>query len=251
VRLRRLALVLAAAAALAAPLVLAAPAVPPAPDRWVTDQAGVLSTGTRDALDRRLEAYQGATGHQVIVWIGQLPEGAALEDFAVRAFAAWGIGRQGHDDGAALFLFPAARRVRIEVGYGLEGQLTDLVSARIIRERLAPRLQQGDWNGAVTAAVDGILGTVGGEPGAPPARAVGEGRPLSKTQLVLFGILGLLVLGFLVTHPSLAVYLLFSIFSGGGRGGGGFSGGGSWGGGGGGFSGGGGRSGGGGASGSW
>jgi uncharacterized protein len=250
--MRRLALVVAAAAALAAPLVLAAPAVPPAPDRWVTDQAAVLSAGTRDALDRRLEAYERATGHQVIVWIGQLPEGGAVEDFAVRAFAAWGIGRKGHDDGAALFLFPAARRTRIEVGYGLEGQLTDLTAARIIRERLTPALQRGDWDGAVTAAVDGILGTVGGEPGAPPPQAVGQerGRPLSLVELIFLGLAGLLVLGFLVTHPSLAVYLLYSIFSGGGRGGGGFSGGGSFGGGGG-FSGGGGHSGGGGASGSW
>jgi uncharacterized protein len=249
--MRRLRLAVAAAAVLAAPLLLAAPAIPPAPDRWVTDQAAVLSPDTRGALDRRLEAYERATGHQVIVWIGPLPEGASVEDFTVRAFAAWAVGRKG-DDGAALFLFPQARRVRIEVGYGLEGQLTDLTSARIIRERLTPRLQQGDWDGAVTAAVDGILGAVGGEPGAPPPRAVGQGRPMSRAEMIVIGIVGLLVLGFLVTHPSLAVYLLYSIFSGGGRGGGGGFSGGSWGGGGGGgFSGGGGRSGGGGASGSW
>jgi uncharacterized protein len=211
----------------------------------------VLSQGTREALDRRLEGYEKASGHQVIVWIGELPAGEALEDWAARTFSAWGIGRKGHDDGVALFLFPAARRVRIEVGYGLEGQLTDLASARIIRERLAPRLQAGDWDGAVRAAVDGILGTLGGEPGAPPAQVVDDApqrQPLSRLQIILFGIVALFVLGFLVTHPSLAVYLLFSIFSGGGGGRGGFGGGG---GGGGGFSGGGGRSGGGGASGSW
>jgi uncharacterized protein len=231
-------------------------AIPPPPERWATDQVGVLSAGVRQTLDARLEGYQRATGHQVIVWIGQLPEGQAVEDWTARVFSAWGIGRKGHDDGVGVFFFPAARRMRIEVGYGLEGQLTDLASARIIREEVTPRLGQGDWDGAVTAAVGGVLGALGGEPGAPPPRAAGDEAPRSSlAQKIFLGIIVLFVLGILITHPSLAVYLLFSIFSGGGGGrgrswgggGGGFGGGG----GGGGFSGGGGSSGGGGASGSW
>src|SRR3954468_14266129 len=228
--------------------------MPPAPARFVTDQAGVLSAPARDRLDERLARYQQETGHQVIVWIGELPSGQEGDDFAARAFSAWGVGRKGKDDGVAVFFFPQARRMRIEVGYGLEGQLTDIASARIIRDQVTPRLRQADWDGAVTAAVDGVLGTIGGEAGAPPAPAAGDrapARPLGIGEKIVLGLVGLLVLGFLITHPSLAVYLLFSIFSGGGRGGGGWSGGGSWGGGGGGFSGGGGRAGGGGASGSW
>jgi uncharacterized protein len=233
----------------------AAAALPPAPTRWVTDAPGVLSPPVRQALDGRLERYQQATGHHALVWIGQLPPGQEVEDWSARAFAAWGVGRKGQDDGVVLFVFPEARRVRIEVGYGLEGQLTDLAASRIIRERLTPRLAQGDWDGAITAGVDGILGTLGGEPGRPqPAADDGQpaqGRPRSLAQTIFMVVVGLFVLGVLITHPSLAVYLLFSIFSGGGRGGGGF-GGSSWGGGGGGgYSGGGGRSGGGGASGSW
>jgi uncharacterized protein len=228
-----------------------AAALPPAPTRWVTDEVGLLSPQVREALDQRLERYQQATGHHVLVWIGRLPEGQALEDWTARAFRAWGVGRKGQDDGVVVFLFPEARRVRIEVGYGLEGQLTDLQASRIIRERVVPRMQQGDANGAVTAAVDGVLQALGGEPGAPAARAVDEPRrPLGTAEKIFLGIAALFVLGFLITHPSLAVYLLFSIFSG-GRGGGGFGGGGFGGGGGGGYSGGGGRSGGGGASGSW
>jgi uncharacterized protein len=252
--------VLAALLAIAAQgVALAAPvAIPAPPQRWVTDQVGLLSPTVRQALDQRLERYQQATGHHVIVWLGQLPEGESVEDWSARAFSAWGIGRKGQDDGVGIFVFPAARKVRIEVGYGLEGQLTDLQAARIINEQLTPRMRQGDADGAITAAVDGVLAAVGGEPGGPPPRAVGEPEPprgLTLAQKVIVAIGGLILLGFLITHPSLAVYLLFSIFSGGGGGrGGGFGGGGGGfggGGGGGGYSGGGGRSGGGGASGSW
>jgi uncharacterized protein len=223
--------------------------IPPAPSDWVTDNAGVLSAQTKTALDRRLNRYAEETGHQVIAWIGPLPAGQEVEDWSARAFAAWKVGRKGKDDGVAVFVFNDARKVRIEVGYGLEGQLTDLRSGRIISEQIVPRLQQGDWDGAITGAVDGVLGVLGGEAGAPPVGDQPHGP--GTFQKILFIILGLFVLGLLVTHPSMAVYLLFSMFSGGGRGGGGFGGGGFGGGGGGGFSGGGGRSGGGGASGSW
>jgi uncharacterized protein len=237
---------------LAAGTALAAPALPPAPERWVTDQAGFLSAGTRATLDQRLESYERATGHQVLVWIGKTLEGQSLEEWAARTFAAWGVGRKGLDDGAAIFLLADDRRVRIEVGYGLEDRLTDLAAARIIRERMVPRLQAGDRDGAITTAVDGVLAAIGSE-GAPaaeqePERAVGErGRP-GTGSLVLFGIVAAIFLFILITNPRLAIYLLLSMGSGGRRGG---WGGGGWGGGGGGFSGGGGRSGGGGASGSW
>jgi uncharacterized protein len=240
--------------ALAAPAAAAAP--PPAPERWVTDGAGFLSPATRTGLDRRLESYEQRTGHQVIVWIGTTIGNESLESWAAQTFKAWGIGRKGKDDGVAIFILAQDRRMRIEVGYGVEGQLTDLASARIIREQMTPRLRLGDRDGAVTAAVDGVLGALGGEePGAAP-RAVdqpeAEGRPISLGEIIFLGVVALFVIGFLVTHPSLASALLFTIASG-RRGGGGWSGGSSWGGGGGGggFSGGGGSSGGGGASGSW
>jgi uncharacterized protein len=227
--------------------------IPPAPSDWVTDAAGVLSAQTRDALDHRLNRYADSTGRQVIAWIGPLPDGQEVEDWSARAFAAWKVGRKGKDDGAAVFFFNNAKKVRIEVGYGLEGQLTDQRSGRIISEQIVPHLQQGDWDGAVTGAVDGVLGALGGEAGAPAVED--QPRGLNLFQKILLGLVALFVLGLIVTHPSMAVYLLFSMFSG-GRGGGGFSGGGFGGGGfggggGGGFSGGGGRSGGGGATGSW
>jgi len=209
----------------------------------------MLSPEKRAALDRRLEAYEKRTGHQVIVWIGATTGGEALEPWAANAFKAWGIGRKGQDDGVAIFILAQDRRMRIEVGYGLEGQLTDLVAARIIRERMTPLLRQGNPDGAVGAAVDGVLGTLGGEdPAVAREPAVGQERPAGRGQLIGLALMGLFFLFIFLTNPRAALWTLFTMGSGGHRGGwggGGFSGGG------GGFSGGGGRSGGGGASGSW
>jgi uncharacterized protein len=235
---------------------LAAQAVPPAPSRWVTDTANFISPAAANALDARLQAYQQATGHQLLVYIGNSTGGVPIEDFAVRTFEAWRVGRQGIDDGLVLFIMSDDRRLRIEVGYGLEGQVPDAIASRVINEVIVPRIQAGDSDGAVTAGIDAVvsvisgqgLGAFGGGGGEPPG---GIARPLTIGQLVVYGIIGIIFLMILATNPSLAIYLLGSILASGGRRGGGRGG---WGGGsfgGGGFRGGGGRSGGGGASGSW
>ncbi len=219
-------------------------AVPP-PQRWVTDGPHVLSLETRVALDRRLAAYEKTTGHQVLVWIGESTGGVPIEDWAVRTFAAWKVGRKGLDDGLVLFLMTQDHKLRLEVGYGLEGQMPDLIASRILSEAIVPKLQSGDWDGAATAGVDRILGTLGGEtraPGGQDASSHPRSPPMGLGTKILLGFMALGLLVLIVTNPSLAIGLLFSLMSG-GRGGGG-SGGGGW-------SGGGGRSGGGGASGSW
>jgi uncharacterized protein len=224
--------------------------VPAAPTRWVTDSAGFLSEGTRQELDGRLETYERQGGHHLLVWIGRTTGGVPLEDFSVRTFAAWKVGRKGLDDGLVLFVFSDDRKVRVEVGYGLEGQVPDAIASRIIRETIVPRVQAGDRDGAIRAGIAALIAAIEGQATAPePAAGPASGRPppaggarsLGIGQMVL---IGLAVIGFLIlfaTNPTLAIYLLFSILSG-GRGGGG---------GGGGYSGGGGRGGGGGASGSW
>jgi len=219
--------------------------VPPAPDRFVTDKAGLLAPDAAEQLNERLAAAERKTGHQVIVYVDRTTGGVPIEDWAVRAFAAWRIGRKGIDDGVALFLFTADRRVRIEVGYGLEPVVPDAVAARIIDEQMVPRLRAGDAAGAVRAGVESLLATIGGAEPSAAVPPVGPARPPGWV-LIVGGLVALGLLGFLATHPSLAAWLIFTIGS--GRGGGGGWGGG---GGGGGFSGGGGRSGGGGASGSW
>ena len=203
-----------------------------------------MSPGAADSLDSRLAAYERSTGHQLIVYIGQTTGDAPIDDWAVRAFQRWKVGRKGIDDGLVLFMMAADRKLRFEVGYGLEAQVPDAIASRVINDVIVPRIQTGDRDAAVMAGMDAVMTVIGG--GTLPARRDGRApQPLTLGQLILFGIIGVVILFILVTNPSLAMYLLFSILSGSGRrGGDGWSSGG-------GFSGGGGRSGGGGASGSW
>lgn len=232
------------------PLHAAETPIPPAPTRWVTDTANFMSPGAASSLDASLESYERSTGHQLIVYIGQTTGDAPIEDWAARAFQKWKVGRKGMDDGLVLFIMAADRKLRFEVGYGLEPTVPDVIASRVINDVIVPRVQSGDRDGAVISGMDAVMSVIGGG-GLPASARDGQrrgspSRPLSLGQLILFGIIGLVVLFIFVTNPSLAMYLLFSILSG-GRGGG------DWGGGGGGgsFGGGGGRSGGGGASGSW
>jgi uncharacterized protein len=237
--------------------VAATEAIPAAPTRWVTDNAGFLSAGTRAALDQRLEAYEKQTGHQVLVWIGTTLNGVPIEDFVVHAFEKWRVGRKGIDDGLVLFIFAQDRRLRIEVGYGLEDRVPDVIASRIINDAIAPGFKAGNRDAALTAGVEAIVsaiehgvgagdaGTAAGPSvaGQPEQRGPPRGGPVPLGQKILFGFLAIVFLIILVTNPRLALWILFNMLASGGRGGG--SGGGSS------FSGGGGRSGGGGASGSW
>lgn len=217
--------------------------IPPSPTQWVTDTANFLSPETVRSLDARLAAYQQATGHQLIVYIAPTTGGAPIEDWAVRAFAKWKVGRKSLDDGLALFIMSQDHKMRIEVGYGLEAVVPDVTAFRVIDEVMTPRIQAGHPDDAVTAAIDSLIGVIGGQANAPPpTRTPEHSKPWSLFQWIFYGIVGLLILALAITHPTLAFYFLASIMSGSGGGGGG---------GGGGFGGGGGRSGGGGASGSW
>jgi uncharacterized protein len=218
----------------------AATPIPPPPTAWVTDHAAFLSPAATQEIDARLAGYARETGHEVLVYIDHTTGGVPIEDWAVKAFESWRVGRKGIDDGVVLFVFADDHRLRIEVGYGLEDRVTDLAASRIINDDMTPRIRGGDRDGAVRAAVDALLSDIGGGAAGAPAIAA----RIATWKLVMGGLALLFILGWAVTHPGLAWLLLMSIGS--GRGGG-FGGGG----GGGGFSGGGGRSGGGGASGSW
>ena len=219
--------------------------IPPAPTQWVTDKASLLSAQTIESNNARLQSYERDTGHQILVYVTATTGGVPVEDWAVRAFAQWKVGRKGLDDGLVLFIFPKDRTIRIEVGYGLEPKVPDVLASRIIRETIAPELQAGHPDAAVSDGVDRILKLIGGETASSGAAAGSDqGQPISLTPAELFLIgIGLIVLLLIaIRSPWLAIYLLVNIFGGGGSSGG-FSGGG--------FSGGGGRSGGGGASGRW
>jgi uncharacterized protein len=220
--------------------------IPRTPDRWVTDKAGFLSAQTAASLDGELESFEQRTGRQVIVYIDRTTSGVPIEDFASRAFQEWKVGRKGLDDGAALFIMSDDRRIRIEVGYGLEGSIPDITAGRIINDIILPAIRNGENDRAVRDGVAALGRAITGESdsGASGGEArVRAKKKMSTGELILAGIAALFFLILFITNPSLAMWLLFSLLSG-GRGGGG-------GGGGGGFRGGGGRSGGGGASGSW
>ena len=220
--------------------------IPSAPTQWVTDNTGFLSTATTRDLNDRLRSYERQTGHQLLVYVVPASASPPTDDWTVRAFASWKVGRKTLDDGLILFVFPKNQTLRIEVGYGLEAVVPDVVAARIIRETIAPGLRQGQPDRAIVAGVDRLLSTIGRTTPEQAATQQGDAAPaavpLNPFELVLIG-LALLALGLIaIRSPMTALFLLVNIF---GRGGGGGMSGAS------GFSGGGGRSGGGGASGRW
>lgn len=182
--------------------------IPDAPTRWITDDAGFLGPAARDEVDKRLAAYARATGHQVIVYIGRTTGGVPIEDWAVKAFERWKVGRKGIDDGLALFIFSADRAMRIEVGYGLEPIMIDAKASQIIRNVLAPRIRQGDRDGAVRAGVDAILTTLGGKSDntpAPPRRRFSD----ADKRTLWIVVLGLLAIPVLLLLLVGAVVLFF------------------------------------------
>lgn len=225
--------------------------IPPAPARWVNDSAGVLSGSAAQAIDARLEAFEKQQGSQVLIAIfPRLPADEALEAYTHDVAEAWKVGRAKQDDGVVLFAFVEDRALRLEVGYGLEGTLTDLESKQILDETLVPYLRQGDWDSGVSAAADAIVKAIEGEYVADP-RGAPDGQPGGGFLFVLI----LFVILFLVLSARAQRRGNWRSWTGGGPGGiGGGGGMGGWGGGsfgGGGFSGGGGSFGGGGASSRW
>src|SRR3954454_24214244 len=137
-------------------------AVPPLTGR-VVDQTGTLSGGDIAALTQTLKDLETRKGSQVAVLIVPTTEGEAIEQFSIRVAEAWKIGRKKIDDGALLVVAKNDRHLRIEVGYGLEGALTDATTKRIIDEDITPKFKTGDFNGGGAAGVDKIARIVNGE----------------------------------------------------------------------------------------
>src|SRR5439155_12745623 len=132
---------------------LANVAVPPLVGR-VVDQTGTLSGGDTASLNQTLRAFEAGKGSQIAVLIVPTTDGEAIEQFSLRVAEAWKIGRKKIDDGALLVIAKNDRRLRIEVGYGLEGALTDVTTKRIIDEDITPKFKAGDFAGGVAAGVN-------------------------------------------------------------------------------------------------
>jgi uncharacterized protein len=271
------------------PALLHAATAVPRLTRHVTDLTGTLTPAQVDQLDAKLVALEKTKGAQLVVLMVGSLDGQPIEAYSLAVAEANKIGRKGTDDGVLLLIAKHDRRVRIEVGYGLEGAIPDAANARIIREYIAPKFRGGDYYGGISDAVGALTQLIQGEALPPPVRgapllkhgpsgqaifmivffaAVFLRGMLGRTHALLRALLGGLIIGGLLwLMVSLGAALLGAILGGlfmllpggagrsiggGGWGGsGGFGGGGSFGGGSGGFSGGGGSFGGGGASGSW
>jgi uncharacterized protein len=239
-------------AALAASVVLLAalsPAhaleVPPVPDHYLTDLAGVIPASQAAAIEQRLAAIERTTGHQVIAVIFPSLAGEPLEDFTIRCAERWKVGRKKLDDGAIFFAFVRDRRMRLEVGYGLEATMPDALARRILDGVVKPAFAAGDYGGGVLALADTLERVFAGKPMPAPRRRHGE--PAPPLLIALLAGVGLLRM-FGAGGRRYRSYRGGGFW--GGLGGfGGFGSGGGWGGGG--FSAGGGSFGGGGASGSW
>jgi uncharacterized protein len=220
----------------------------------VTDLTGTLTRSDIDELNARLAQFERETSNQIVVVIVPSLEGGSIEDYTLRVAEKNKVGKKGKDNGVLLVVAKDDHRIRIEVGYGLEGVLTDALSDQIIRRIITPRFRQNDYAGGIAAGVDAIMSATKGEfKGEPEQRNKSRGYSFLVTFILflLFGVFSrLFTAGRRMTMGSRGYYTRgpWWFGGGGGFGGGGFGGGGFSGGG---FSGGGGSFGGGGASGSW
>ncbi len=162
--------------------------VPPLPGR-VNDLAGILSRDQAQQLEERLRQFEQETGHQIAVLTIPSLEGDSLEDFSIRVAQNWKIGQKGFDNGVILLFVQKERKIRIEVGYGLEGILPDAVASRIIREEIAPRFRTGDYVGALDAGTEAIIKVARGEAMTHSAAAAprkGARGPIMDPRLFIF-----------------------------------------------------------------
>ena len=157
-------------ALLLAPSAGAAQDLVPVPDlsARVTDLTGTLEGSQADALEAKLAALEDETGTQIAVLIVPTARPEAIEQYALRVVESWRLGREDVDDGALLLVALEDREVRIEVGYGLEGALTDATSNRIIDEAIIPHFRTGDMYGGLAAGVDRMIAVARGEELPPP-----------------------------------------------------------------------------------
>jgi uncharacterized protein len=222
--------------------------VPPLKGR-VNDYAGMLSSYTKKQLDGILRDIEQTDSTQIVVLTIRSLEGEVLEEFSIKVAEQWKIGQKGFDNGAILLIAKKDRKIRIEVGYGLEGSLTDLMAGRIIHNVIVPQFKAGNFDQGVLDGVQAMIGVVRGEYQAPekiPSRSSSKFKgthPFFVGFIVIVFLISILgrfrrLFGHKRSPRSSRSALWF-----GGLGGGGFSSGG--------FSGGGGGFGGGGASGGW
>jgi uncharacterized protein len=172
-------------------------AVPPLTGR-VVDQTGTLTSGYIETLNQRIRSFEQRKGSQIAVLIVPTTQPETIEQYSIRAAEAWKIGRRKIDDGALLVIAKNDHKLRIEVGYGLEGALTDVTSRRIIDEVIVPRFKTGDFAGGISEGLTRMIGVIDGERLPPPAPEASHGPGPDWDQLssfLPFSIFGALFVG--------------------------------------------------------
>lgn len=166
----------------------------PALTGHVIDQTGTLTTEQKAALEQTLAAFEASKGSQLVVLIVLTSAPEAIEQYALRVAEQWKLGRKKVDDGAIMVVAKNDRTLRIEVGYGLEGALTDATSKRIISETIVPRFKSQDFYGGITAGVGQIIRVIDGEPlpepSKQPAGSLGDIQQYAPIVFILALVVG-------------------------------------------------------------
>ncbi|MCW5911333.1 MAG: TPM domain-containing protein [Cyclobacteriaceae bacterium] len=181
----------------------------PVPELWGTrvhDDAHVLKPETIEALEAQLKAYEDSTSNQVAILTISSLDGEPIEEYSIRVAEKWKLGREDKDNGVLLLIAVDDHKMRIEVGHGLEGVLTDALCSRIIRNEMAPAFRRADFDGGVMAAIEAITKAIGGEYTATDTNEIAE---LSTTARILIG-LGI--------YAFLGIFAFFGLFIKGGWG---------------------------------
>ena len=197
----------------------------------VTDNAQILSEITLTTLGEKLKGHELITTNQIVVLTISSLEGESIEDFANKVFNEWKLGQRNKDNGVLIVVVPDERKMRIEVGYGLEGILPDITAGRIIRNIMAPRFREGDFDGGITEGVNSVVSVLEGssvEDSGLTGETTGESEPsafadlespdLSITERILigafiFGIIGLFtIIGILTPGFGWFMYLFLIPF---------------------------------------
>jgi uncharacterized protein len=157
----------------------------------VVDQTATLSGDVKASLEATLKDFEARKGSQIAVLIVPTTAPEAIEQYSIRVAEAWKIGRKKIDDGAILVVAKEDHRLRIEVGYGLEGALTDVTTKRIIDEIITPKFRSGDFAGGISAGVDQIIRVIDGEPLPEPQRSRPSSNLLNHIDptFLIFGVI--------------------------------------------------------------
>jgi uncharacterized protein len=194
----------------------------------VVDSAEILSPATRQRLAATLAAHERSTGNQIAVLTVPTIGGLPIEDYAARVFAGWKLGQKGKDNGVLVVVVPRDRKMRIEVGYGLEATLPDAMAGRIIRNLMTPAFKAGDYDKGVTDGVEAVVAVLEGHgPALPEASSSSSSAPTGShfdkpdipwpARILLgafvFGIIGLFtVIGVMTPHVGWFMYLFLIPF---------------------------------------